>query len=380
MRASTVNLRPYKDRNFPHLKFVVHYPEGGKRRRKFFESKAQAGAWVALKNAELQRHGIEHTEFPAALRVMAQTATDELAPFGKTIADAAAHYLAHLKATEKSITVAELVPQMIAAKKGDGMSPRYLRDLRDKLLRFAAAFGPELVAAIAAQEIDAWLRSLPVGATTRNNFRRVLVTFFSHAIALGYAVANPAAKIALAKEVDAPPGILTVAQAANLLEQAPSPILPHLAIGLFAGLRRAELERLDWADVHFADNLIEVTAAKSKTARRRFVRISPNLRAWLAPVRKASGPITPANFVKMFRALRIAAGLTDWPANALRHSFASYHLAHFKDAAALALEMGHTDSGMIFAHYRQLVRPKEAERYWSLRPQAAADRKIVPID
>ncbi len=131
--------------------------------------------------------------------------------------------------------------------------------------------------------------------------------------------------------------------------------------------------------MHFADNLIEVTAAKSKTARRRFVRIQPNLRAWLAPVRKHSGPVTPINFVRMFRALRASAGLTAWPQNALRHSFASYHLAHFKDAAALALEMGHTEAGMIFAHYRQLVRPKEAERYWSIKPQAQADRKIVAI-
>jgi integrase len=93
----------------------------------------------------------------------------------------------------------------------------------------------------------------------------VLVTFFSRAVKLGYATANPAAKTEKAKEVDSPPGILTVAQAANLLEQATSIILPHIAIGLFAGLRRAELERLDWSDVHFADHLIEVTAAKSKT-------------------------------------------------------------------------------------------------------------------
>jgi integrase/recombinase XerD len=60
-------------------------------------------------------------------------------------------------------------------------------------------------------------------------------------------------------------------------------------------------------------------------------------------VRKHSGKVTPANFVKQLRAVRKAAGITDWPDNALRHSFASYHLAHFKDAAALALEMGHTD-------------------------------------
>ena len=98
-------------------------------------------------------------------------------------------------------------------------------------------------------------------------------------------------------------------------------------------------------------------------------------------MRKRSGRVTPSNFVKAFAALRAAAGLkTAWPDNALRHSFASYHLAHFKDAGALALDMGHTNSGMIFANYRQLVRPAEAERYWNLKPQAEADRKIVALE
>jgi hypothetical protein len=53
-------------------------------------------------------------------------------------------------------------------------------------------------------------------------------------------------------------------------------------------------------------------------------------------------------------------------------------LAHFKDSAALALEMGHTDSGMIFNHYRQLVRPQDAERFWNIRP-AKASKKIVQL-
>jgi len=140
------------------------------------------------------------------------------------------------------------------------------------------------------------------------------------------------------------------------------------------------LERLDWSDIHFDSDLIEVTAEKAKTARRRFVRMQPNLREWLLPVRKRKGAVVCDNFRKQFDAAREAAKIAEWPDNALRHSFASYHLAHFKDAAALALEMGHTDSGMIFDHYRELVKPKEAERFWSIRPAAAEKGKIVPIE
>ena len=380
MRRHKIKVRKYGDGNRPHLKFVVNYREAGKRKRSFFETREQAASFAAFKNAELIRDGKAHAEFPAALRVMAQSGAERLAAFDRTISDAIEFYIAHLKASERSVTVAEFVPQLLAAKQNDGMSRRYIRDMRQKLSRFADAFPEQLVSSLSAKDIDTWLRSLPVGAVTRNNFRRVLVTFFSDAGALGYAVTNPAAKTAKAKENDVPPGILTVGQAASLLGCASKEMVAHIAIGLFAGLRRTELERLDWRDIHFdGEQLIEVTAAKSKTARRRFVRIQPNLMEWMAPVRKHSGKVTPENFARQFKALRQAAGITHWPANALRHSFASYHLAHFKDAAALALEMGHTDSGMIFAHYRQLVRPKDAARYWSLKPLPRTDRKIVAI-
>ena len=68
---------------------------------------------------------------------------------------------------------------------------------------------------------------------------------FNFAVQRGYATGNPAEKTAKAKEPKADIGILTVTQAARLLESATPDILPYIAIGLFAGLRRAEIERLD---------------------------------------------------------------------------------------------------------------------------------------
>ncbi len=200
---------------------------------------------------------------------------------------------------------------------------------------------------------------------------------FNHAVRRGYAISNPADKTAKAKVVGETPGILNVQQTAQLLEAASAEVLPYIAIGAFAGLRRAELERMDWSDVHFDSELIEVTAAKAKTARRRFIKMKPNLREWLLPVRKHNGKIVPDGFRKRFDAAREAAAIGEWPDNALRHSFASYHLAHFTNAAALALEMGHTNSGMIFEHCRQLVTPKNAERYWKIMP--ATGGKIVNL-
>jgi hypothetical protein len=52
-------------------------------------------------------------------------------------------------------------------------------------------------------------------------------------------------------------------------------------------------------------------------------------------------------------------------------------MAHFNDAALTALQLGHHDSRVTFAHYRELVKPKDAERYWQLQPTRT--QKIVPL-
>ena len=55
---------------------------------------------------------------------------------------------------------------------------------------------------------------------------------------------------------------------------------------------------------------------------------------------------------------------------------ASHHLARFKDAARLALEMGNSPA-MIFRHYPpEPVKPIDADGYWNIAP-AATDRKVI---
>ena len=153
------------------------------------------------------------------------------------------------------------------------------------------------------------------------------------------------------KEIEAPVGIFTPAQMASVLDAAPLEWIPFLAIGAFAGLRTAELKRLDWAQVDLVDGFVEVTAKNAKSARRRLVQILPALDAYIRPFAKQFGRVCPCkgfcptSHIAEFVA---KAGIEKWPRNGLRHSFASYHIAHFKDAAALALEMGHTTTGLIF--------------------------------
>ena len=356
----TYRVRRYHDKKRPHLKFVVNFKRNGKRVRSFFETEKVAKTFAQLKNNEL---------------LIGETAgAKELAAFGKTIADAIEFYLPHLQASNRTCTFHELVAELLPAKTADGASPDYIRDLRCRLGQFANTFGDRPVCEIRTDEIDDWLRGLSVSPVTRNNSRRVLRTAFSFAEARGYCVGNPASLSAEAKEIEGTVGILTVAETARLLEAADAELVPFIAIGAFAGLRRAELERLDWSEVDLESGLITVQAVKAKSARRRFVKIRPNLSTWLAPYARHRGAVTPSNCRKMFEATRTTAGIKHWPSNALRHSFSSYHLAHFNDAAALALELGHTDAGLVFQHYRQIVKPKDAERYWNLVPTGVSSK------
>ncbi len=375
MKKHTV--RKYKH---PRLKFVLNYREGGKRKRQFFETKKEADAEAALKDAQLKKSGTEGASIPSRLREMAKECAERLNAHGKTIMDATEFFLSHLKAAQKSCNASELVKELLAAKQADGASGRYLSDLKHRLKRFSDDFNGQVVATITSAQIDDWLRALAVAPVTRNNFRRVLIVAFNFAKGRGYCLTNPAGTTAKAKVVDAPVRILTVKETTRLLDAATEETLPYFAIGAFAGLRSAELARLDWSNVDFESGLIEVTAKKSKTARRRFIKMQPNLVAWLTPYRLHRGSVLPINARKKLEAVRKAAKLfgESWSDNGLRHSFASYHLAAFNDAAALALEMGHTGTDMIFGHYRELVKPEAAEAYWSIEPsQEAAGNKVV---
>jgi hypothetical protein len=65
--------------------------------------------------------------------------------------------------------------------------------------------------------------------------------------------------------------------------------------------------------------------------------------------------------------------LRKWPDNDQRHTYATYHLAHHENAAALALHLGHTNTALIFAHYRLPVSRAAAALYWTITPQTAAE-------
>jgi integrase len=338
------------------------------RPRKTFSSAQEAHTFARLKRIERDNYGVSAVSMDEKLRGDTLAAQQLLAPYSISVLEAAEYYVSHRERLEKSATVSDAIVALLEAKEADGLRPRYLKDLRLRLTRFASDFGDRLLADIASMEIDTWLRSLGLAALGRNSYRSRLSLLFEFGRKCGWVGSNPLSDVAKAKVREALPGILTVEQTARLLEAAGEETLPFWALATFGGLRTAELTRLQWEDIHFADKLIEVPATSSKTGSRRFVIIQPNLQRWLAPYHDRRGPVGPPNLRKLLETDRERAGILKWPPNAARHSYGSYHLAHFKNAADTALQMGHVRADTLFRFYHQRVKPDQAKRFWEVAP------------
>lgn len=371
MRKTSLSLR--KTRINGVLFWQVTVPKlGGGRERKTFREREEAQTFFDTSKIQQENYGTAALSISDALRVEATECAAQLKEYGKSLRDATAFYLAHLKAVTNSKKVRDVVAEMIEAKEADGAKGRYLKDLRDRLARFVATFGESMIAGINAKQISDWLRSLNVGWLTRNTFRLRLSALYAFAIQSGYAPENPVERVAKAKGESAEAEFLTVGETARLLERAGVETLPYWAIGAFAGLRTAELERLHWEEVDFDGGHIEVKAGKAKTAARRVVPIQPNLMQWLAPYQGRSGAIIPSDLRRRLLTDRERAGLREeWPDNGTRHSYGTYRLPIIKNVAQLAFEMGNSPE-ICHKHYvGKPLKPKDAERFWSIAPVAA---------
>jgi integrase len=376
MRRPTLAVLPYRHSK-THRYYLDLRPFG--QGRKFFKTRVEAEATRLRQIALIERNGREAVGLPPRELSDFITAKKKLAEHGKTINDAAGFYLDHLERVRRcKTTVGELAAELLDAKRKDGRSEIYLNDLRNRLAVFCRDFGSQAVAAVSSREISNWLRGVNGSPKTRTNFRQNISVLFGYAADEGMIDVNPVLRVKKPKLVDKPPEIFPVDELNALLDAASTAapeVLPMLAIGAFAGLRESEIKRLEWAEVNLRRGYIEVTATKSKTAKRRIVRIQPNLAQWLAPYIPVTGTVVPANARKKLDGVRKAAGLHRWSKNGLRHSFASYRLAATNDAAAVAAELGHSTSQMLYSTYRELVLPEEAERYWKIAP--ADERNVI---
>lgn len=284
-----------------------------------------------------------------------------------TVAAAIQFYKTKHKAITQK-TVADTVIELLALKKTRGASARYYEDLKFRLEKFAAAFQCN-IGSVTTAGVQAWLDGQKLSSQSYNNNRRVAHLLCEFAVSRNYAHDNPLAKVDKVKISNEECEVFTPDEAAKLLSSASEDFLPCLALGLFAGIRSAELERLNWDDVVLGEKHIVVGQSAAKTGSRRTVPIEENLALWLAPYAEKKGKVWPLGriaFHKREHSTAKAAGI-QWKRNAMRHSFASYLLANLNDAGRVANFCGNTPK-IIHRHYSKLCTKADALNFFALKP------------
>lgn len=408
VKRGSVTVKIYRTPSHGCDSFTLSYYQDGVRKRPTFpdfeNAKAEAeliatrlaskdSYALALSSADCSAYS-RARQVLDPLGVAIETAAVQFADARQRLGDVPLSYVVDFflkrhpaKIVPKPVSV--LVAEMMAAKQADSLSARYLQCLRYCLGKFEKAFQGN-INAVSGADIDKWLRASGLSPRTRNNLRNSVQTLFGFAKTRGYLPKDhdEIDSVPTVKDREGAIEVFTPAEMAEILSNASERVIPFMALGGFAGIRHAEIQRLDWKDIRFDDGIVELHAAKAKTASRRTVPLLDNLRAWLLPYRQATGLVCSyknmafeirqlTQRINSERKKRKVADKFAWKHNALRHSFISYRVAAIQNVAQVALEAGNSPQ-MIFRHYRELVRPADAKKWFSIAPQQPENVAVMP--
>ena len=258
------------------IRWRVNDPRGsnGKRQRKFFETKEDAERFTRQQKADRHAYGIHFTSIPPSERAVLGYQLERLRKLGWNL-PAAVDFIERHGKIPPSISLGAVAAEFFTAKKVAGLRPRYLRTLRASIKRFLTNRREKIISEISAAEIEEYISRNGWAPSTKRSYLVDLRTFFSFAIKRKFLTENPAIAVDLPRLDDKAPGILTPTQTKSLLDaclDAEPDILPVFVLSLFGGIRRAEAEKIKWAEI--GAKFIEIKAEKAKTRRRRLIPIA----------------------------------------------------------------------------------------------------------
>ena len=342
--------------------------------QRYFPRRSDAQSFVDRMVVAEARLGDLAVDLPPLDLSDAVHARQRLKRYGVTLTEAADFYVRAHPAGCKSVPLVSFCREFFAARKHT-CKAHTLASYRSALKHVLREFGDTPLAEIRQADIEEWACDLILAPRSIANVLDTMTTVLNDAVRKDLIARNPAEFVPRPPAVAKSPGILSPGQAAQLLATArcQRPLLvPAIAIGLFAGLRRSEICALRGRHLIPEESLIEVPADIAKTRQRRLVEIRSNLKPWLASARPGenllAGTANADVFGSWLRELAVTAGITPWPHNALRHSFASYLMAFTQNETHVASQMGNSPA-VIYQHYRAVVRPAVARSYFDLVPE-----------
>ena len=400
IRKGNSVVKIYRHTNKGYEEFKVAFYDNGQRKLETFADYSRAKNRADSINQSVCNGDLSVISLTGADRVAFMRAIEALKPTstpldlaareyakameilnGNSLLEAVRYFAKKHPAKLPRKTVSEVVEEFIEDRRSKKLSNDYLADVRYRGGRFADAFHCS-ISDISAKDIRTFIASLNLSPRSQNNFRLSINTFFGFAKSRGYLPKDhdEMASVDVIKEDALEIEIYTPEEMANLLSRARPEMVPFLVLGGFAGLRSAELERLDWSEVKFSRGVIEIKASKAKTGVRRLPPISKNLAEWLAPYASQTGRVIP--FDDLGNQLRELCGASidkaggalkafTWKHNALRHSYISYRVAEIQNVAQVAHEAGNSPR-IIQTNYLELVTPADAMQWFSILPTSAS--------
>lgn len=260
-------------------------------------------------------------------------------------------------------------------------SKRHYQSLTNDTKLLTNKFGSRQILDLHVSELSEWLVSMPVEARTKQNRWANNRTMFRWARSIGYLpdIQTEIDRVDSAlwaqesredwKEDDGfgEVCLLTPDQLRTLFQALPKRLIPVLALGAFAGVRRSEASRLHWRMVQEGHIEVPRTIARKKN-KRRLAPYLPVCSAWLESCREREGLIIPhSDRFNQVTSIAKTVGIDPWPSNVLRHSFISYRLALTKNAHQVAHEAG-TSVEKIQSNYDEKATEEDAEKWFAILP------------
>ena len=281
---------------------------------------------------------------------------------------------AALRQQEKTVTFEKAVEEALEARQDRRQRTLYdFRYFTRRFLKRCPGLAKRRVRSITTQECTAYMEQAFDTPRQRQKARLILSGVFSTAVKRGWCDSNPVTRVDAPRVEEKTVEILTPEEIERLTATAEDyqggSCAAAVGIMLFSGIRPNEVERLTWQEVDLPQHAIYIHPRHSKTGGARRVTIHRPLERILQRHRQDNANrICPPNWRQHWNRLRRRAGWDTpahrWQQDALRHTFASYHLSHFRSYPELQLEMGHRSSDLLRTRYLNLPQVQQAKEYW----------------
>jgi integrase len=275
----------------------------------------------------------------------------------------------------------------IRNRSGDRYKPSALRSyeiaLRKRILPEIGGAKISDIRRADVQRLVNRMLSAELDASTIRNSLMPLRAIFRHLSAIDEVAVNPTSGLQVPAVRSRGYRIASPDEAVDLITAVPRQDRALWATAMYAGLRRGELQALDWSDADLAEGLIRVerawdvkegiVAPKSRSGRRT-VPVPAVLRDHLVERRMSCGrfaglvfgrmvdkPFDPSTVVDRARRAWKEARLDPIGLHDCRHTFASLMIAAGVNAKALSAFMGHASITITLDRYGHLMPGSEDE-------------------